>query len=144
MKRFKILFLLFGLFILPAEAQTYHSSLTEYRYGNYELLSPYKWRETSIIISNDTITIISHQKNQMEAQRWAVNNKEVVLQENSEIHQYFTQLVNTPNDTLLPAKLSFCKNKDGIVEFIDLELPPVSNSEKAAHITTRFHVNYTF
>lgn len=130
--------------MLQAKAQTYHSSLTEYKYGDYQLTSPYKWRETSINISNDTITIISHQKNKMEAQRWAVNNQEIVYRENSEIHQYFTHLVNTPGQKLLPAKLSLSKNKKGKVEYIDLEIPPLSGSEKAAHITARFHVNYTY
>lgn len=144
MKFAHIFLLFFSLILLKAGAQTYHSSLTEYKYGNHQLSSPYKWKETSITIANDTITIISHQQHKMEAQRWAINNEEVVYRKDSEIHQYFTHLINTPGKRLLPAKLSVNKTSRGKVEFIDLEFPPSFNNKEAPHVTARFHVNYTY
>lgn len=144
MKCWLILACFLGLTFSWAQTQTFQSSLTEYKYGNYELHSPYKWQKTSITIKDDTITVISYQKNQTEVQRWTINNQEIINKENSTVHEYFTQLVNAPNNKLLPTKFSVWKNKNGKVEFIDLEIPPLSKSAKAPHITSRFHVDYTF
>ncbi|WP_159039970.1 hypothetical protein [Christiangramia fulva] len=143
--KFRFRFLILSLLIFcSAQAQTFNSSLTEYRYGSYELDSPYKWKNTSITITDDTITVITHQKNGMEAQRWAVNNQEIVKKENSTVHQYFTQLINAPKNKLLPTIFSVWKNNNGKIEFIDMEIPPLSKREEAPHITARFHIDYTF
>ncbi len=80
----------------------------------------------------------------MEALRWAVNNQEIIRAENSVSHQYFTQLINAPGNKLLPAKFSVQRDQNGKIEFIDWEIPPLSKSEEAPHITARFHIDYTF
>lgn len=143
MKIWLLLFCFLNLAFCRAQS-TFKSSLTEYKYGNHDLKSPYRWQKTSITIDDDTITVVSYYNNQTEVRRWVVNNEEVITKDNSVVHQYFTELINAPKNKLLPTKFSLWEDLSGNAEFIDLEIPPFSNSANASNITIRFHIHYTF
>lgn len=138
MKSFFLL-LLFSFSLSWGQTKTYTSPLTEYRYDNKDLKASYQWTQRNVTVSRDTIMITNLGNKEIEVNRWKINRFDVTQKDEGSITTFYTQLINSPENTVIPAIFRIIKAADDHVEVIEWEFP---YRQKA--LVARFHVDITY
>ena len=123
------------------QSVSYNSKLTEYTFLQSKMITPLEWIDRDIKISNDKITIISRGKLATEIQTWLINYQETNYDTFESTTVYYTHSPKAEYDYEDPSLFIVYKNKEGKVEIIDWQIPPLSESESTEPRTTRFYID---
>ena len=138
---FIIITLLFSLQTLQGQDLQYLSKLTEYRFLKNNSVIPFEWIDRDIFINENSIKIISKSKNTTEIQTWSISNKVKNLDDTEINTVYYVHKSNTEYAYEDPSIFIVYENKEGKVEIIDWQIPPLEESESLEPRVTRFHIN---